>query len=427
MTLAFLDFFAGAGLATMGLEPHWRCVWANDIDPRKALVYRANFGAGHFCLGDVAKVTSDSIPQGAQMAWASFPCQDLSLAGWRRGMTARRSGTFWEFWRIMNEMFQADARPPVIVLENVVGLLHDDGFAGLCDALAALGLQFGALVIDAVHFLPQSRPRVFIIAVDARVDCSAFSVPWRPDEPWFPASLVSAWARLTGSPVDLWRWWSLPRPNPADVPDVLTMLETGDDVDWDAPSHTLKLLELMTDEHRQRVNDAIMSERTSVGFVYKRTRNGRQRAEVRFDGIAGCLRTPGGGSSRQTVLLVKNGVVRTRLLTPREAARLMGVSDSFELPGSYNDVYRAMGDAVAVPVVRWLSEKLLIPLADACMAKDYQMDGSYELASSIIRSQQAAHHMANEWRQNSAVREAPDEPIDGQFSGMVRERETNVG
>lgn len=88
-----------------------------------------------------------------------------------------------------------------------------------------------------------------------------------------------------------------------------------------------------------------------------------QRAEVRFDGISGCLRTPVGGSSRQTVILVENGHVRTRLLSPREAARLMGVPENYPLPSAYNDAYHLFGDGVAVPVVRWLENYLLSPLA----------------------------------------------------------------
>jgi DNA (cytosine-5)-methyltransferase 1 len=83
---------------------------------------------------------------------------------------------------------------------------------------------------------------------------------------------------------------------------------------------------------------------------------------VRFDEIAGCLRTPGGGSSRQTIIVVQGNKVRSRLLSPREAARLMGLPDEYILPGNYNDAYRLMGDGVVVPVVRHLSRYLLEPI-----------------------------------------------------------------
>ena len=86
----FLDFFAGAGLVRLGLEPSWACIWANDIDPRKQEIYQANFEGDEFVLDDVGNIVASSLPCEADMAWASFPCQDLSLAGWRRGITAER-------------------------------------------------------------------------------------------------------------------------------------------------------------------------------------------------------------------------------------------------------------------------------------------------------------------------------------------------
>ncbi len=104
-----------------------------------------------------------------------------------------------------------------------------------------------------------------------------------------------------------------------------------------------------------------------VGGVYRRTRPDEsgfkvQRAEVRFDDIAGCLRTPAGGSSRQSILIVDGKKVRSRLLSPREAARLMGLPDEYKLPPRYNDAYHVCGDGVCVPVVRHISEHILEPI-----------------------------------------------------------------
>jgi DNA (cytosine-5)-methyltransferase 1 len=89
------------------------------------------------------------------------------------------------------------------------------------------------------------------------------------------------------------------------------------------------------------------------------------RAEARFDGLAGCLRTPGGGSSRQFLLWIEGPETRSRLLSAREAARLMGLPDDYRLPRRYNDAYHLIGDGVAAPVVRYLSENLLRPLLAA--------------------------------------------------------------
>jgi DNA (cytosine-5)-methyltransferase 1 len=94
-----------------------------------------------------------------------------------------------------------------------------------------------------------------------------------------------------------------------------------------------------------------------------------QRAEARFDGLAGCLRTPAGGSSRQQLLFVKGERLRSRLLTAREAARLMGAPDHYPLPTSQTAALHLLGDAVCAPVVRWLSQHLLAPLAGAAAAR----------------------------------------------------------
>lgn len=355
--MTYLEFFAGAGLVRLALEPDWRCLWANDISPHKAAVYRANFGESEFRLGDVAEVDAAGLPD-ADLAWASFPCQDLSLAGWRRGLGAERSGTFWAFWRLMRDMHGAGRRPPLIVLENVVGLLSGGDFSGLCEALAALDMRFGALTINADRFVPQSRPRVFVIAFPADLPVEQKLLQDAPTSPWHSPALVRAVEQLPPGAGERWVWWRLPQPRA--VPSLIEKLIEQDAPEslWLRARQVRRLCSMMTPVNAAKL-DAARAEGRKYGFLYRRTRAGRQRAEVRFDGVAGCLRTPAGGSSRQTLVAVEGDRVRMRLLTAREAARLMGAPDSFELPANYNDAYKAMGDGVAVPVVRWLSENLL--------------------------------------------------------------------
>ncbi len=382
----FLEFFAGAGLVREGLKPLWNCVWANDIDASKERIYTANFGKQEFKLGDVATIEAPSLPS-ADMAWASFPCQDLSLAGWQRGMSAKRSGTFWAFWGLMRDLFDAGRRPPVIVVENVTGLLYGDDFTGLCEALAALDMKFGAMVLDAKWFLPQSRPRVFLVAVDARVNADGLAdeIPYAPHS---PKALVAAWRRLPETVKDRWIWW---RFQPASrivrrVEDLIDEEPQG--VDWHSASETKRLLGMMTGVNRAKVDSVVASGEFRVGFLYKRMRNGQQRAEVRFDGVAGCLRTPGGGSSRQTVVVVKGPQIRSRLLSPREAARLMGLGDTFQLPGTYNEAYKAMGDGVAAAVVTALNEQVLLPIVQAVRTsrRPKRSPGNYKEHSNDFRS-----------------------------------------
>jgi len=363
----FYEFFAGGGMARLGLGPGWRCLFANDLDPKKAAVYRANFaGAPELRTGDVAALTPADLPGAADLAWASFPCQDLSLAGQRGGLDAKRSGAFWPFWRLMEGLNAEGRAPRLIVLENVCGALTSHGgddFRAIAAAFVEAGYRFGALVIDAALFLPQSRPRLFVLG--ARADRR---VPRRlkravPDPLWHPAAVRDQVRQLPPKLRRRWVWWRLPPP-PARATVFADVLEDQPHgVDWHTPGQTDRLLSLMSPAHRAKVAAAQAAGRRVVGGVYKRIRAGEQRAEARFDDLAGCLRTPAGGSSRQTLLLVEGERIRSRLLSPREAARLMGLPEHYALPERYNDAYHLAGDGLAVPVVRYLAAHLLEPLA----------------------------------------------------------------
>ncbi len=374
----FYEFFAGGGMARAGLGDLWECVFANDFSPAKASSYVENWGSEHFHLGDIAAISASSLPGQAALSWASFPCQDLSLAGAYAGLgdsvssVRTRSGTFWHFWSLMQELCRAGRPPRTIVLENVYGALTSRGgadFAAICDALAAGGYRYGSVVVDAVRFVPQSRPRVFFVAVHrnhripdqlTRTDASE----------WHPPALQKAQALLRGPAIENWVWWHLPTPpkRPHELVDIIE--ENPTDVRWHTREETQSLLAIMTELNRLKVEAAKSKKLRVVGTIYRRTRADvtgvkRQRAEVRFDGIAGCLRTPAGGSSRQTLIIVEDGDVRTRLLSSREAARLMGLPDSYRLPTRYNEAYHLAGDGVCVAAVRFLSEELIGPLSGA--------------------------------------------------------------
>jgi DNA (cytosine-5)-methyltransferase 1 len=181
------------------------------------------------------------------------------------------------------------------------------------------------------------------------------------DSPFHSRAVREAHARLPADLQDLWTWWGLAAP-PARNADLAAVLEPDDQVAWRTDAATAALLDLMAPAHRAAVEARVQSGERAVGAVFRRMRDGQQRAEVRFDGLAGCLRTPRGGSSRQTLLVVDRGQVRSRLLSPREGARLMGLADSYRLPRSATAGLHVIGDGVATPVVRWLSERLLSPL-----------------------------------------------------------------
>ncbi|WP_084559457.1 DNA cytosine methyltransferase [Nitratidesulfovibrio termitidis] len=349
---SFLEFFAGSGLVSHALARHFRGVWANDICPKKAAVFWSNHEGAPFDLCSIADVSGKRLPP-AVLSWASFPCQDLSLAGNGEGIRAKRSGLVWEWLRVMDEM---RLRPPLLAAENVVGLVaSDEGahYRELHKALAERGYNVGALLLDAVQWLPQSRPRVFVVAIDARVRIPKELSAAKPT--WAHSSAIQRAA--TG--LENWIWWNLPKPGPR----AQTLSEI---VDFSLPCQDAttckKNLALIPPAHMQR----LLESRLAVVPGYKRIRNKKQVLELRFDDIAGCLRTPAGGSSRQYLVIRHGTGWRTRILSPREAARLMGAPETFKLPGTFNDGYRAMGDAVAAPVAAHLATHLLSPLAAAC-------------------------------------------------------------
>ena len=359
----FLEFFAGGGMARLGLGDSWRCLFANDIDPQKCASYRANFGP-EIIERDVGAIAPQDLPKTkADLAWGSFPCQDLSLAGARGGIKARRSGAFFQFWRLIEALGNDGRSPRMVVLENVVGLLSSNNgrdFQIICEQLAASGYRVSALIIDAKAFTPQSRPRLFILGVDATVSLTGSASASLETA---PPALQNAYNQLSKTLKKEWLWL-------APAPSAGRNIRLTDIIDWQAPqwntpAQTQKLLSMMSATQRERLNAIIRNGARRAGAAFRRTRveSGApvQRLEARFDGLAGCLRTPAGGSSRQIIIAIDKGVVRTRLIAPREAARLMGLPDDYVLPNSATAALKLCGDGVCVPVVRWLAETILAP------------------------------------------------------------------
>lgn len=368
--MQYYEFFAGGGMARLGLGAGWKCLFANDIDEQKASCYRLNFNrARELKVRDIGRLQVSDLPGQADLAWASFPCQDLSLAGNGAGLVGKRSGLFWEFWRLIQALRSEEREPRTIILENVYGAItshNGKDLAAICSALVTEGYRFAPIVVDAASFLPQSRPRLFIVAFNRDTNPPPDLVCAGPQSPWHPDAFGIPYDLLDGDARSAWIWLALPAPSKR--PDRLVDLieENPSGVAWHSEFETRRLLSMMTPINREKVRAAELMGRTVVGTVYKRTRPNEagvkmQRAEVRFDDTAGCLRTPGGGSSRQIILIVEGKKIRSRLLSPREAARLMGIPEWYSLPERYNAAYHLVGDGVAVPVVDYLRVNVLEP------------------------------------------------------------------
>jgi len=366
----FLEFFAGIGLVRLGLEQAgWKCLWSNDIDHKKWAMYRGYFWnhGGQYVVEDIHNLNGNDLPA-ADLATCSFPCVDLSLAGYYRGLAFEgneRSSVFWQWIRILDEM--GDRRPPLVQVENVLGMISARGGQDFRDAISALnqlGYTCDAFVVDAIHFTPQSRPRLFIIgalgyplAGDAEL---IFGLRSRATE-LIPERLYRA---ITDNQRLRWMHLKLP-PLPPATQELAGIIEDLPDnhPSWWPDEKVQRLYqERLSDRHRAIVDDLIGQDRVGYRTAFNRVRKGKTYTEVRNDEFAGCLRTPQGGSGRQIVIAAGQGALRARLMTPREAARLQGVPDEYPLVANFNDNMWGFGDAVAVPVVAWIGAHALNPL-----------------------------------------------------------------
>lgn len=368
-----LEFFAGIGLARIGLEAAgFRVTWANDFDPDKKAMYEAQFedaGDHVFALGDIGKITADELPRDAALAWASSPCTDLSLAGGRAGLAGNQSGTFWHFVRLLEEL--EDGRPQIAVLENVTGLATSHGGDDLIAAIKAfnrLGYSVDALAIDARRFLPQSRPRLFLVgAQNPPADSPERDFELRPD--WLQWIYDDSSLQTHRAPLPL-----PPAPRIDGLHRSVEVLPTDDDRWW-SDQRRKSFVASLSPVQRERL-DVLKSEKgTKYRTAYRRTRGGIPVWEMRPDDISGCLRTARGGSSKQAVVKLGDGRIQIRWMTPLEYARLMGAENYDLSKARTNQALFGFGDAVAVPAVTWLAENYLLPLLRGQLALESARKG----------------------------------------------------
>jgi DNA (cytosine-5)-methyltransferase 1 len=343
------EFFAGVGLVRLGLEQaNIDVVFATDIDKTKFRSYAANFGANDFHLADIRSLSGADIPN-VQIATASFPCTDLSLAGKRAGLKGEHSGMFWEFARVIHEM--KERKPTALLLENVPGFASSREGKDLYDAVSRLnelGYSCDLIVLDAKNFVPQSRKRLFIVASQRK--------PIKVGD-WTPSNIRPAWiAEFAERHPELVL-------TPAQLPYLYDAQVSFDDVAerlahnskvWWSTERLESFLTSLSPLQRTRLEQRIEAPDLTWATAYRRTRNGNAVWEIRADDIAGCLRTPRGGSSKQAVVEAGQGNVRVRWMTAREYASLQGAPD-FKLHAvTETQAKFAMGDAVCVPVISWI-------------------------------------------------------------------------
>ncbi|MEN6405624.1 MAG: DNA (cytosine-5-)-methyltransferase [Thermoguttaceae bacterium] len=364
--LVCAEFFAGIGLVRLALERQgWQVIFANDIDPKKAEMYRANWPQDdHLHVGDIHALHADDLPT-CELFTASFPCNDLSIAGRWEGLQGKESSSFWGLVRLLREM--GDRRPPLVMLENVVGFLMSHGGKDLEKALLALnelGYAVDAIILNAARWVPQSRPRLFVLAGRAEGQEKRLCALVSDARPELLTDFINGHPNIRWNIRDV---APLP-PAAAHLTDIIEDLP-NDDPRWWNEKRTEYFMSQMSEKHAEQARKMITGRSYSYATAFRRVRNGKSMAELRTDGIAGCLRTPRGGSGRQILLKAGHGKYKVRLLTARECARLQGVPDSYVINVPQNQALFGFGDAVCVPAIEWIVEYYLAPVACELAAK----------------------------------------------------------
>lgn len=357
------EYFAGIGLARLGMLRGGIDVgWSNDISQTKGFLFSKFFGEpeGHtYVVKDLGDLQLRDLPVDSHVAWASFPCTDLSIAGGRAGLhKGAASSTFWHLVKALSQL--GPAKPPLLALENVTAFANSHEGRDIESAIRALnglGYSIDVLSIDARHFVPQSRPRLFLIGSLNDVESTTTEHSARPN--WLDPILNNPGLRTHRAMLP-----ELP-PSLSDGLDAYIEEMASDDVRWWDATRVDAYLASLTELQRERLTALRDSPYLSYRTAYRRMRKGIPRWEMRPDGIAGCLRTSRGGSSKQAIVAAGDGGVKIRWMTPVEYANLMGAGDLSVVGLTDHHVYSGFGDAVCAPVVEWLTRHYLLPMLEA--------------------------------------------------------------
>lgn len=330
----FADLFAGIGGTRLGFErAGGRCVFTSEYDRFCVETYRSNFRPDHQIVGDIREVTASeakihqTVPDHDVLV-AGFPCQPFSIAGVSKknalgdphGFACKTQGTlFFDICKILEVK-----RPLAFVLENVRNLKSHDGgrtFGVIVEALRELGYQFEHTVIDAIHWVPQHRERIFIVGFR---EPTAFSMESIAAPQTRRPMLDSVLHREDGS--------ELPES------DYTTGSQGKVHKKYTLSAHLWKYLRDYAAKHREAGNGF------GYGLVTRKSTARTLSARYYKDG---------------SEILVSRGRGRNpRRLTPRECARLMGFPDSFRIPVSDTQAYKQFGNSVVVSVVEAVAKAI---------------------------------------------------------------------
>ena len=312
--LTFIDLFAGIGGIRQGFEDqNTKCVFSSEWDKFSAKTYEANYGEAPY--GDITQINEKDIPK-HDVLLAGFPCQPFSNIGKRQGFGHETQGTlFFDVLRILRYHM-----PKMFLLENVPGLLtiqKGETFRVILENLEDLGYTVFYDVLDAQNFgLPQVRKRVVIVGFHPDLNISSFAFPQGSNEVRVPVSSI------------------------------LEKKPKG----YDISEHLQQYYLFKKDDGKPQVidNTSDIQVKTLVASYHK--------------------------IQRLTGTFIKEGDTGLRLFSELECKRLMGFPDDFLIPVSRTQMYRQMGNSVAVPMIKEVADAMKEELFMAL-----KLDGKKEL------------------------------------------------
>lgn len=306
------SMFAGIGGIDLAFEnAGCKTIWANELDKHACKTYRLNFGDEYLVEGDIQNVNTKDIPK-FDILCAGFPCQAFSSVGLLQGFEDPRGNLFFEVIRVVK-----DKKPRVVFLENVANLIkHDDGntFKVIKGMLEELGYSVQFQIMNAKEYgnLPQQRNRIYIVAFKFKKNLMKFKYP----------EMIP----LTRSAFDIY------------------------DKDKKEDKYYM-------DGHRMW--DRMMEYMTERNRVYRFTDWGLSRS---LEGICPTLLAAMGSRFERIPFFYDDYSVR--LMTPRECARMQGFPETYKLPTeNEKQVYKQIGNSVAVPVVQRIAENIVKSLS----------------------------------------------------------------
>ena len=306
----FIDLFAGVGGMRLAFESvGGECVFSSEWDESAQKTYEANFGEKP--SGDITQIKTSEIPN-FDFLLAGFPCQPFSSIGKREGFKHATQGTlFYDVLRIIE-----DKQPKAFLLENVQGLTnHDKGntFRIIQGSLKDAGYEIFHKVLDASDYgVPQFRKRIYIVG---------FKKDLFKNTPEY--------------------YWPIPKKNKVGIGKFVETNVEG----FSISKHLQKTYLYKIDDGRPQIIDPTSNfpVKTLVASYHK--------------------------IQRLTGTFVADGETGVRLLTPSECKAIMGFPKTFKIPVSRTQMYRQMGNSVAVPVIKAIAQEMVATLLSARILK----------------------------------------------------------